>query len=229
MSFDLAQRLTEILLALAFLQQSAEHLAGPQAARAMFLTRAALCLPLLAGIQSDWMLLALSIQSIAVLHRYNGPYNGGSDRMGLLVLYCLTLSHWLPAGYASHAAFGYLGVQVILSYFISGIVKLANPAWRNGHALRNVFAFSAYPVAENLRALQGHPRLLQSASWGVIAFEVAFPLSLASTPALLIALPLATAFHLANAVLFGLNRFVWFWLAAYPSILWLQPQVLAAL
>lgn len=229
MSFDLAQRLTEILLALAFIQQSAEHLKGPQAARALFLTRMALAIALAAGIKSDWTLLALSVQSIAILHRYNGPYNGGSDRMGLLILYCLTLSHWLPHGPAAHAAFGYLAVQLILSYFISGVVKLANPAWRNGTALRDVFAFSTYPVAENLRAFQTRPRLLQSASWAVIAFEVTFPMALASPAALILALILACAFHLANAVLFGLNRFVWVWLAAYPSILWLQTQLLAAL
>lgn len=149
--------------------------------------------------------------------------------MGLLILYCLTLSHWLPEGPAAQAAFGYLAVQLILSYFISGIVKLANPAWRSGHALCDVFAFSAYPVAENLRSLQSRTRLLQSASWAVIAFEVTFALALTSSLALILALTLATAFHLANAVLFGLNRFVWIWLAAYPSILWLQTQVLAML
>lgn len=229
MSFDLAQRLTEILLALAFLQQTAEHISCPHAPRALFLTRAALALALVAGVYPDWTLLALSLHSVAVLHRYNGPYNGGSDRMGLLILYCLTLSHWLPQGPAAQAAFGYLAVQVILSYFISGIVKLISPAWRSGQALRDVFAFSAYPVAQNLRRLQSHPRLLQTASWAVIAFEVTFPLSLSSTPALMLALILACAFHIANACLFGLNRFVWFWIAAYPSILWLQSRLLQSL
>ena len=63
----------------------------------------------------------------------------------------------------------------------------------------------------------------------MIAFEVTFPLALMSEPALILALTLATAFHIANAILFGLNRFVWIWLGAYPSILWLQTQLLAAL
>ena len=226
MSLELAQRLTEILLAFAFLQQCAEHMSGPNAARAMFLTRAVLCLALLTGFYSDWSLLALSIHSIAVLHRYNGPYNGGSDRMGLLILYCLTLSHWLPEGPLVQTAFAYLGVQVILSYFISGWVKILNPAWRSGAALRDVFAFSAYPVAENLRALAPHPRAMRTASWAVIGFEVLFPLALLNQTLLIAALTCAAAFHIANACLFGLNRFVWFWLAAYPSILWLQSRLI---
>jgi hypothetical protein len=43
---------------------------------------------------------------------------------------------------------------------------------------------------------------------------------------LVLALILAAWFHIANACLFGLNRFVWFWVAAYPSILWLQGRVM---
>lgn len=67
-SFDLAQRLTEILLALAFLHQSAEHLAVPKSTRVLFLIRMALTAALIADIQSGWILLALSIHSIPVLH-----------------------------------------------------------------------------------------------------------------------------------------------------------------
>jgi hypothetical protein len=36
----------------------------------------------------------------------------------------------------------------------------------------------------------------------------------------------AAAFHLANACLFGLNRFLWIWLAAYPPLLWFQERVI---
>jgi hypothetical protein len=136
------------------------------------------------------------------------------------------MSHWLPSGVLSEVAFGYLGVQVILSYFISGQVKITNPEWRNGRALQDVFRFSAYPVAESLRALAHRPRLLWFASWGVMSFEILFPLSLVSSEVLISALCVAAIFHVANACLFGLNRFVWFWIASYPSILWLQARLM---
>ena len=172
------------------------------------------------------MLLALTAHSLLILHRYQGPYNGGSDRMGLLILYCLCLSRWLPTGVIAEAAFGYLGVQVILSYFISGQVKVVNPEWRSGRALQDVFQFSAYPVAESLRAMADHPRMLWFASWAVMSFEILFPLSILNATTLFLALGVAIMFHIANACLFGLNRFVWFWIAAYPSILWLQTRLL---
>lgn len=227
MPFEFAVRLTEILLALAFLQQSLEHIFGSREAQFLFSVRAALSLVLLSGHFSEWALLALTAHSILILHRYQGPYNGGSDRMSLLILYTLCLSHWLPAGVPSEAVFGYLAIQVVLSYFMSGYVKIINPEWRSGQALQDVFDFSAYPVADSLRQLKNYPRTLWAGSWAVMVFEVLFPMSLFHSTSLIIALVVATAFHVANACLFGLNRFVWAWIAAYPSILWLQGRLVS--
>ena len=225
LTLDAALRATEILLALAFLQQSAEHIFGSRAARMLFGVRAALSIALLFGFYGAWVLLALCVHSIFVLHRFQGPYNGGSDRMGLLVLYCLSLSRWMPTAALQEVAFGYLAVQVILSYFISGQVKIISPEWRSGRALGDVFSFSVYPVALSLRALALRPRLLWIASWSVMLFELLFPLSFLNAGLLILALILAAGFHIANACLFGLNRFVWFWVASYPSLLWLQGRV----
>ena len=226
LSFEGAIRATELLLAFAFVQHSAEHTLAGHRDRWLFVPRAVLGGALIFGSGVDYELLALTAHSILILRRFDGPYNGGSDRMGLLVLYCLTLAHWLPVGVPREAAFGYLGVQVVLSYFISGQVKIINPEWRSGRALQDVFRFSAYPVSEGLRGLSQWPRLLWGMSWCVMLFEVLFPLSFLTPQVLIAALVVAAVFHLANACLFGLNRFVWVWIAAYPSILWLQGRLM---
>ena len=122
-------------------------------------------------------------------------------------------------------AFGYLSLQLILSYLISGWVKVINPDWRSGRALRDVFQFSAYPVSESLRQWFKSPRLLFYMSWAVMLFELIFPFSLISNTSLIIALAIAAIFHFSNACLFGLNRFFWIWIAAYPSILWFQSRL----
>ncbi len=116
-------------------------------------------------------------------------------------------------------------MQIVLSYFMAGWVKIVNPHWRTGQALVDVFAFSAYPQSESLRGWAQRPRLLQVMGWAVMLFELIFPLTLLRADMLVIALVLAALFHLANALLFGLNRFVWVWLASYPSLLWLQPHI----
>ena len=229
MTLEAALRATEVLLALAFLQSSVEHIVWLRAERSLFLPRVGLSVLLLAGVGGPLVLLALAVHSLFVLHRFQGPYNGGSDRMGLLVLYCLCLARIVPEGVLREAAFGYLAVQVTLSYFISGRVKIVNPDWRSGRALQDVFLFSAYPVSENLRRLAERPRLLWAASWSVMLFEIVFPLSLAHPAALFFALAVAALFHIANACLFGLNRFVWAWIAAYPSLIWLQSRIAEAI
>ena len=225
MSLDAASRLTEILLCLAFLQQGAEHLRRFRDERALFLARSALCLLVIAGVGQPWPLVGLALLSLATLARFQGPYNGGSDRMGLLALWCLALSQLMPTQAWREVVFGYLGVQLTLSYFISGWVKIVNPDWRSGRALRQVFRFSAYPVSERLRRWAERPRLLRAMSWAVMLFEIAFPLTLVSQGSLAAGLAVAAAFHLANACLFGLNRFFWTWLATYPAIFWLQDRL----
>jgi|GEM_PF-228370 len=180
MSFDLALRLTEIMLGLAFIQQSAEHLTR-HSDWTLFLPRLLLSALLVLGIHSALVCLGFGVLTLLILHRYQGPYNGGSDRMSILILTCLTLAHYLPSQPLKELAIGYLAMQLILSYLISGWVKLVNPDWR--------------------------------------------PFALLSQTALIAMLSLAALFHLANGCLFGLNRFVWTWIAAYPSILWLQHRL----
>ncbi|MBI1684312.1 HTTM domain-containing protein [Caulobacter hibisci] len=225
MSLHLAARLTQVLLALALIQQSLEHLSVSPRNRPLFALRIALCAAVAAGVFAPWPLVGLALLSLVLLTRFQGPYNGGSDRMGLLALWCLTLSALVPSPRLKELFFGYLGLQLMLSYVVSGWVKIVNPDWRKGVALAQVFRFSAYPVAESLRGWAARPRLLLAMSWAVMAFELAFPLTLLWRPALIAGLVVAASFHLANACLFGLNRFFWTWLVAYPAILWLQARL----
>ena len=88
MTLDAALRATEVLLALAFIQQSAEHIATTVKDRPLFLARILCCLVLIAGVQTVLALVGLALISLALLNRFQGPYNGGSDRMSVLILWC---------------------------------------------------------------------------------------------------------------------------------------------
>lgn len=225
MTLDTALRMTEICTGLALLQASAEHVFGTRDARALFACRAVFAACLAAGFMPACAGLGLLGCGMLMLRRYDGPYNGGSDRMALLVLICVTLAEACPVPRGRELAFGYLAVQVLLSYAMSGWVKVVNPAWRNGEALVDVFAYSAYPASERLRGWQHHPRLLRTMGWGVMGFELLMPLALVDARVLTLGLCIAGSFHLANACLFGLNRFFWIWLSAYPSLWWLQARI----
>ena len=229
MELDEAVRLTEILMGFAFAQQSLEHIRSFTNERLIFIPRLLLALLLMLGYQTAWVSGLLLLVGLAILHRFQGPYNGGADRMSLLVLCCLCLTYVAPTTYWREVAFGYLALQLVLSYFISGWVKVVNPEWRSGRALCDVFQFSAYPVSEALRQWSGWPRLLYVMAWSVMLFELFFPLALLSMGSLVIALFIAASFHFSNACLFGLNRFFWIWLSAYPSILWFQQRLMATI
>ncbi|MDH5546910.1 MAG: HTTM domain-containing protein [Gammaproteobacteria bacterium] len=222
-----AMRLSEILLGFAFALQSIEHLRSFRSEKILHFPRLLLALLLIADIYPSGVLSLLFVLALALLHRFQGPYNGGADRMGLLMLWCLFLVHIAPNDDWRELAIGYLALQLTLSYFISGWVKVVNPEWRNGLALQDVFRFSVYPVSESLRGWANHPRLLFVMSWSVMGFELLFPLALFAQTALTIALCITAIFHFTNACLFGLNRFFWIWISAYPSILWFQQQVFA--
>lgn len=231
MTFAFAVQLTAVATGLVFLQQSLEHLrpAARPAERQLFAARLILSLAMVAAgiVAPAWLpgvTLALITNHLLILPFFNGPYNGGADRMSLLVLLCLAGAVALPDPQWRMLALGYLAMQLLLSYFMAGWVKIVNQDWRSGRALRDVFLFSAYPAGENLRRWADRPRTLLVAGWAVMLFELAFPIALLSRPALIAALVIAATFHLANACLFGLNRFFWIWLCAYPSILWLHDR-----
>ncbi|MDH5324678.1 MAG: HTTM domain-containing protein [Gammaproteobacteria bacterium] len=227
MSFEDSLRATELLMGFAFSLQSLEHLKSCRNVRYLFFPRLVLALLLLIGVHTPWVSVLLLVLSLLVLHRFQGPYNGGSDRMSLLLLSCLCAAYWAPGVYWQQLALAYLAVQLSLSYFVSGWVKVLNPDWRSGLALVDVFRFSTYPVSESLRDWSTQPRLLWGMSWCVMGFELLFPLALLFRPAMILALGIAAVFHFANACLFGLNRFFWIWISAYPSVLWFQSYLLS--
>ncbi|OZY84898.1 hypothetical protein CBP51_17195 [Cellvibrio mixtus] len=225
MTLELAVRLAEILLGFAVFQQSLEFMRGLTVEKTLGFIRACLAILLMLGLQPLWVECVLLVTAIILIRRFQGPYNGGSDTMTVLVLVCLCLSHLSPSRYWQEIALGYLAVQLILSYFQSGWVKVVNPQWRNGSALQQVFALSAYPISERVRLWAQRPRVLWVMSWAIIVFELLFPLALLNQTILIVALCIAALFHLANACLFGLNRFFWIWPAAYPVMIWFQARI----
>ena len=137
MTLEAAVRLTEILLALALIQQGLEHLAGDRRERWLFAARTLLCGLVIAGVAGPWPLVGLGGLSLLILTRFQGPYNGGSDRMGLLALWCLIAAQLLPTQPAREVAFGYLGfaISAYLPLMIAMIATGAVGNWLGEEAL----------------------------------------------------------------------------------------------
>jgi hypothetical protein len=151
--------------------------------------------------------------------RFRGTYNGGSDHMLVVVLTGLLVAR---AGMGNPvlplAGMAWIAAQGILSYVIAGAAKLRSASWRDGTALPALLAIPAYGVPSGVRRWIANPGAAKVAATGVLAFECAFPLVLlGSTPAV-VGVAVAAGFHLANAWVFGLNRFLLTWAATWPAI-----------
>jgi hypothetical protein len=165
------------------------------------------------------VLLVLLATTLLVCVRFRGSFNGGSDAMTVLVLLGLSASALFPGRpRAAQGGLGYIALQTALSYAVAGLIKLQQPSWRRGRALASFFELPRYGVPGAARALAARPRLGRIAAWSVLAFECAFPLALLGPQLCAPFLALALAFHLLNSALFGLNRFLWAWAAAYPAV-----------
>lgn len=149
--------------------------------------------------------------------RYRGTFNGGSDGMTFHILGAVLMAKVFPA--ASAVAVTYIAVLVSLSYFVAGLVKILAPEWRNGSALSVFLNISNATIPNSAtRALTNSAWVARSLAYAGMLFDLTFPLALfikELTPAYLVA---GILFHLGNYWMFGLNRFFWAWLAAYPAV-----------
>lgn len=137
--------------------------------------------------------------------RWRGTFNGGSDTMTFHILAAWFIASVFPS--LERACIFYIAIQLLLSYFVAGVSKLTNSDWRSGQSLQIFLQKAGWPMSSVTCAVLG---------WGLMGFEILFPL------ALILPMPfmaLAIFFHLANTYVFGLNRFFFAWLAAYPALL----------
>ncbi|RNL83154.1 alpha/beta fold hydrolase [Halostreptopolyspora alba] len=119
------------------------------------------------------------------------------------------------------AALWFSGLQAVLSYTVSGWVKVASPSWGEGRALDGVMRTYTYGDPAVWRLLRRSPRLSALAGHGVRAFECAAPVVFWRRGALAPAFAAASLlFHLANARVMGLNRFLWAFAALQPALLY---------
>lgn len=175
---------------------------------------AAIALPVVGHPAVAWLAFATTL---AIAVRWRGSYNGGSDAMLLVVLLAIAIARTAPS--LERAALGYAAAQLVLSYFIAGIAKLGDPAWRAGRAMPILVTLPHYRVPARAQTLLASPRLGRALAYGMLAWECTFPLALLHPSACVAYLAIGAAFHLTNALAFGLDRFLWIWLAAYPALL----------
>ncbi len=114
---------------------------------------------------------------------------------------------------------GALGVQMAIVYVFAGIAKL-DVDWLSGAAMQ--WRTLQNEPRQLLLPWLSHPLSPTAIAWGGLVFDLAIVPALLWRRTRAPAFAVAIAFHLANAVLFGLKSFPWFSIAA--TTLFLDPS-----
>ena len=169
----------------------------------------------------------LFVGNLLILIRWRGAFNGGSDFMTLVVLTGLLIAQVVGAfgnvALGWQAGFWYIAIQAITSYFMSGAVKLLRPEWRNGSAMTIFLNGAIYGPLSASHPLRNQA-LAMLGSWGFIVWEILFPFSLLDPRLAAVFCAVAALFHFLVFWFFGLNRFFWAWMCAFPAIIWCSAQ-----
>lgn len=155
--------------------------------------------------------------------RFRGTFNGGSDMMTFVVLTGILVAQGAVTEKWQQLGLIYIALHCFFSYLKAGIVKVVNSDWKKGLALPAFLDRSIYLDMKKISAwLQQKTILKICLCWLVIVFELSivgilvFP---RLAPLYFIA---ALMFHFSIYIAFGLNRFFWIWLSAWPSMLYVS-------
>ena len=165
------------------------------------------------------LILFLFFTSLLISLRFRGSFNGGSDYMALIILSALCIAAFFKTPRVQMGVLWYISLQVCTSYFIAGMVKIKQRKWRNAEALSKHMTSSNYNPPRWSQNIFSKKIWAMCAAWGVIVFEICFPIILTQhNPSVLYWLLAGFLFHLTNVLFFGLNRFLIVWCATYPAL-----------
>ncbi|HRO66291.1 MAG TPA: hypothetical protein PL182_01860 [Pseudobdellovibrionaceae bacterium] len=166
-------------------------------------------------------LVVLFVLHLMICIRFRGTFNGGSDMMAFVVLTGLLIAQAIGDENGRKLGLAYIALHAGYSYLKAGIVKLAQRDWRSGEALPVFLKRSLLSTA--VRAgffLEKRRKLSRFLGWLTMFFEASVVGLLFFPEGRWPYMVLALGFHFGNFVLFGLNRFFWIWLAAWPALLY---------
>jgi hypothetical protein len=141
--------------------------------------------------------------------------------MSLITFTAVAVYKFFPGDvHVAHSSLWFIAIQGCLSYSVAGIAKAVSPVWRSGEAVRRILSTRTYGSSSSAALVRGRDGACMVLSWLLMLFECTFPLALAfGQTGFAVFAVLGICFHIANAVIMGLNTFVWAFVATYPAIL----------
>ena len=168
-----------------------------------------------------WIFLGpLIVLQLLVGIRFRGSFNGGSDIMTFVVATGTLVALASSTEKGQTLGLLYIAVHTLYSYFKSGISKLSSADWLRGLALSGFLKRSLFVnVQKYSEVLASHYFLSAFMCWMIISFELFSAVLLFYPGPVYFYFFAAIIFHCLIYFTFGLNRFLWIWLSAWPATL----------
>jgi hypothetical protein len=167
-------------------------------------------------------LLFIVVATSLLLAIRNPIGNDGSDQMSVIISIALLITFIFRDPKIAAISLYFIAAQSILSYVIAGGAKMLSKKWRSGAAIfqiMNTESYGSEPIALYLQ--RSSPVVSAVLSWNVMLVETSFfAVVILPYPYFLIFLVWGLFFHVYNAVIMGLNNFLWVFLSTYPAILY---------
>lgn len=165
--------------------------------------------------------VALFITNLLICIRFRGTFNGGSDMMTFVLLTGILISLF-GSSYEAIRKLGmiYITIHTVYSYFKAGLAKMGSSDWSRGRALPAFLGRSLFSDTQAFGQGLGKRNFLSTLlGLGVLAFELSAILLLIFPKLSVIYFIAVAFFHFVIYLGFGLNRFFWVWMTAWPAVL----------
>jgi hypothetical protein len=141
----------------------------------------------------------------------------GSDHMNAIVLTTGTIGLFFSSYKIYVVCAIFITAQLMLSYWVAGIAKIISVDWRLGGSTSCILSTWTYGLPPVGEFIHRHMLLSRLIDWSVIVFELLFPFGwFLPGKVLIFVLVIGILFHLSNALVMGLNTFLFAFTSAYP-------------
>lgn len=171
---------------------------------------------------SDFFLTILFLTTLYFDFRH--PYSGdGQDQLQTILVFALFFAVvWPGTELAATLSLLFVGAQVVLAYTASAMAKILSRQWRTGTRPLWIISTEAFGRKSLAKLFQNYPALSPVFTFLVMITQLSVWLVLfLPFPYNTIPLIALATFHLTVAIIMRLNLFFWFFLAAYPALLFL--------
>lgn len=169
--------------------------------------------------------LVIAISSI--LFSFRGlSGTSGADQMSKIVFSAMAICLSTGSVFTLKACLIFLSLQLIIAYSTTGWLRIMQPTWRDGSDLRLVLRQQVYGNKFIWKKSMYYPRLTAVVSLFILLFECLIGVAVfLPTHWFIFFLLIGVFFHLANAVIMGLNTFFWTFVGVYPAIIWTSYKI----